>query len=148
MEDRTDLMARRSVSRSVEPVHKSRSVPSSTAQVRIIRTIQLLRCGSFALSILRWLKSIRKCAVPYPFGGGTHQGHFGACCGGGLAFKVSQVLSWRLPPLLPILVGLVRQVVPQVNVRLCSPKTLQARLPTTSSLNSLSSPALTSCCDS
>ena len=29
-----------------------------------------LRCGSFALSILRWLKSIRKCAVPYPLLGG------------------------------------------------------------------------------
>ena len=85
------------------------------------------RCGSFALSEL--------CGVDHshypsydgssqsesvqshtPSGGGTHQGHFGACCGGGLAFKVSQVLSWRLPPLLPILVGLVRQVVPQVNV--------------------------------
>ena len=92
------------------------------------------RCGSFALS--------NSCGADhshYPsydgssqaeseqshtplLGGGTHQGHFGACCGGGLVFKVSQVLSWRVPPLLPISAGLVMQVVPQVNVKTDSMK--------------------------
>ena len=57
-----------------------------TLAVRIIRTIRLTMA-----------QVNQKVCSPIPsffgWGEGTHQGHFGACCGGGLDFKVTQVLS-------------------------------------------------------